>query len=1186
MADRDININAKIANLQKIKEELSNLKVDVKFNSSSIDELIKAAKSGLTINVKLNVSPELKQLMDLQKNGININVGGGAKPLTGGNTRLVSESESLFNLGKTNLRPDKIRQHLDRLDAEESRLLQARERQLRNFRSRLEKANSFVEEDPLSALLGNDVLGAASSKFNVPRGNITGRPSFFNANRLKNKDNIQNILFTTLLGGPAQGLGAAAGVATLGAPGALLGANVAAALENTFKDIAEAMTKAVKAGAEYERAVTGITGIFQATSDITDNNGNPLPIREQLAIQRQRAEGIQGASQRALLPLGITGDAASALTKSFSAGLAQRGLAPDEKSTETILRRFGAAIQTLQPELAGDANALQRTVEDIIGGSPQAQRTELGSAIKGLAPDLFKGGIRSTEDIIRATSSLEDLVTALKNNDTATVQYTIALGTLRQAQQELGKGILEGIAPAMKALAEELSKSDVQSELKELGKAIGEAGASIVKILIPAIKDLVTAAKGGFQGGKNLVDAATKAATGDFSGAKDDYLKNFQIDSSGANSDGLARALLQARGFNVGSGPSGALTEEEENKLSPKDFKVRASVKSIISRAVNTFGLKNPRESQDEDLRGSAEFKLLGLQGLRSDLAGRAQGRNFADVINERIGLNSQEIGLRRQAQEERNALFDQGDFGQQRRALDEKGGLRDQIKLAEDNVSKRKKLLDSELSNVVKNEEAIAQARIGVQKAEEAAVKLRNEVADKEKELADRRLAIFQKQLAAIDQTTFAGKDQALNLSKTFNLNQGLDIGRRIQAQDAIINSKTASSAEIQAAKDRRSELEIQQQSNQSAKAQDLRQGARNDLSKLAFGIQQPLRREAQADALAKSNLELKQLEFSTKELALEQNKLARSTAEANKALQDFSNDAKLRELGRQGEEIAAAEAIVAAGGTIPSGVSESLVRGAAGFDPEARAAFELQIAQERFGQVTRQNDYERTTVEGNFGTGAQSLKDVVTGNALSQERLNLKPEELALQRKSLLRDQKTQLIENAQAAQTALEQDPDNPALQAEYQQAYQKLQGLKKTEAKAGAPKPSGASAPSIPGRKGTFSINGAPVVPGAIPGGINISSGLAPDLIASNDVGSAILGATSGSAYAKAKSSSEKGNQAATDILRGLGEKTERAREDKEKGDRGSSVFDDLTALKPLNRQETTQAFLDALTSAFV
>lgn len=1182
MVDREININAKIANLQKIKEELSNLKVDIKFNSTAVDALLKASKTGLVIPIKFTVGPELKQLLDLQKNGININVGSGAKPLTGGNTRLVSEQESLYSLGKSNLKPDRIRAHLDRLDAEEIRLVQAREKQLKQFRARLDKANKFVEEDPLSALLGNDVAGTAASRFNVPRSSITSRPSFFNPGRLKDPRNLQNILFTTLLGGPVQGAGAAIGTATLGGAGALIGANIGAATEQVFERIADAMGKAVKAGAEYERAVTGITGIFQATSDITDRNGNPLPIREQLAFQRQRAEGIQGASQRALLPLGITGDAASALTKSFSAGLAQRGIAPDEKSTETILRRFGAAIQTLQPELAGDANALQRTVEDIIGGSPQAQRTELGSAIKGLAPDLFKGGIRTSEDIIRATSSLEELVVALKNNDTATVQYTRVLGSLRQAQQELGRGILEGLAPGVKALAEELNKPEIQSGLRELGKSIGEAGTAIIDVLVPSIKDLISAAKGGFQGGKNLFTAGGKAATGDFQGAGQDFLKNFEVEG-GADSEGLARALLRVRGINVGAGP-GALSPEEEEKLSPQDFKVRASIKSIISRAVNTFGIKSPRESAEDDLRGSAEFKLSGLQGLRNDLRARASGRNFNDVFTERIGLNSQEIGLRRQAQEERNQLFDQGDFGQRRRIADEKGGLKDQIKLAEENVSFRKKILDSELSNgSTKNEEAIAQARLGVQKAEEAAIKLRNEVADKEKELAERRLSIFQKQLSAIDQTTFVGKDQALNLSKEFNLNQGLDINRRISAQDAIINSKTASAIEIQAAKDRKAELEIQQAGNQSAKAQDARQGARNQLSKLAFDIQNPLRREAQADTLTKSNLELKQLEISSKELTLEQNKLTRATKDASKALEDFSEDSRLRELGAQGEQIAAAEAIVAAGGTVPAGISESLVKGTEGFDPEARAAFERRVAEEQFNGVRRRGNRFLSEEEQKQG----ELQDAKTGLGLDQEKLNLKPEELALQKKAILRDQKTQAIDNAQAAQAALEQDPENPQLQKEYQDAYKRLQGIKSQESSGALTVPQGPSTTIPVGKKGTFSINGKTITPENGPSGMNISYGASPDLIASNDIGGAILQGIGGSAYGRARAASEKGNAVGTDILRGLGkDDVQRLKEDREKGDRGNSIFDDLTALKPLTQEQMTVAFSNALQQNFV
>lgn len=1382
MADREININAKIANLQKIKEELSKVQVNLTIkNSPEIDQLLKAAQNGLSIDIRFKVGPELKQLLDLQRKGLNLRYnmsgtgGSGARPSGTGN--FFSSGQTFYGgangafmnqdqfRGQNQLRQrasdyqKNLQTSLNRIDqgnselANQERQLEAqrtsleRQRQaevrrqlnaLNRVKSRQRQANSFVEENSLSALLGNDVVGQAADKFNLRRSSISARPNFFNPGRLKNPDNLQNILFTTLLGGVGQGIGAAAGVATLGPAGALLGANAAKALEDTFNDIAKAMTSAVRAGAEYERAVTGITGIFAATSELVGPGGKTLSIRDQLGIQNQRAEGIQKASQRALVPLGITGATSSALTQSLSAGLAQRGLAPDEKSTEILLRRFGAAIQTLQPELASDPNLIRRGFEDIIGGGPQASRTELGSAIRGLAPGLFSKNIKSVDDIVKATASLEELVVAIQNNDKATIEWRRALGSLELAQQELGKGILEGVAPGLKAFADELQKPEVSDGLRDLGKLIGELGSNLIRNAIPPLKGFIEKIQ--------------------------EFRQKLGLGGDGKTGDEGLEKLNEKRSL---KGLAPLIRDEASGQL--REVNTQQAIQSILQTYNNRFGIADPTQTANDSINGSTENKLGGLQRLRSILRKRLKSGEFASEI----GLNSQEIALRRQAQQEKNELFDSGEFGQQRRALDEKGGLRDQIKLAEDTVSKRKALLRIEEAKSDKTEESVAQARLAVQKAEEEAIKLRNEVASKEKELAERRLAIFQKQLAAIDQTTFAGKDQALKLSKDFNFNQGLDIDRRIAAQDAIINSKTATAPEILAAKDRRSELLIEQQANQSAKAQDTRQGARNELNKLAFGIQQPLRREAQADAATKSQLELKQLEISTKELTLEQNKLSRATKDASKALDDYTKSTRLRELGREGEELAAAEAIVAAGGTVPAGVSESLVRGSASFDPEARALFEQELAREKFNKLSGDNTYDRLNREGAFGSDIKALQDDKTRLGFDQERLNLKPEELALQKRSILRDQKTQLIDNARAAQEALEQDPGNPELQREYADAYQKLQGLKKSEAASKATSPAlgipyGApstvplgtvlpvrtpnlsgkgdvteflhpdfnkleqmginlynqdgslkslnrlqydatadidekrtsineaikkrlklksyyeaygddsgklydtdySYPNVQfdGNKGRRDfvggkelkepdLSGLPLhmrllysgqsydkiqelyksgataaerdqlkqidaersqrlkdlgletppyaqfdrknIENTIEGlkrqyplpekyKLKVDSGEYQDLIASNDIGSALLGGIGGSgAYARAKFSSEKGNQAAVDILQGLGKDAAgRLKEDKEKGDRGNSIFDDLTALKPLNRQETTQAFLDALNSAFV
>lgn len=1213
--DKTINITAKIANLQAIKDQLKQLDVKLKIDSPDLKSLQQLASKGLTIDIRFKVGPELKQLLDLQRKGLNLRyTGSGAPPSgvgksSGGNffssgQTFYGSNGSFMNRDQFNAQQvsrarsasfqNNLRASLNRIDqgnrelareeqklqeerekVEQQRLAQVR-RQLaavQKVQSRQSKANTFVRENPLSALLGQDVVGQAAEKFNLRRSSISARPNFFDPSRVRDPGIFKDILFTTLLGGKVQGAGAAIGAATLGKEGTLIGANVAVTAVDVFSSLAASLKKATEAGAEYERAVTGITGIFQATSEVVSPSGRSIGIGEQLAFQGRRAEGIQRASQRALLPLGISGATSSALTQSLAAGLAQRGLAPDEQSTEILLRRFGGAIQTLQPELASDPNLIRRGFEDIIGGSPQATRTELGSAIRGLAPGLFSGNIRSVDDIVKATESLEQLVVAIKNSDKATVEYRRALGSLELAQQELGKGILEGIAPGLKALADELQQQSSSDALKELGKSIGDAGTALTTLLLPALKAVtpILSTLSGFVG------AGANAAQGNAQGAQSNLNSTLVGGVSTEQTNATALGLFNVIRRRQGLPP---LTGAEGEKLTTQQ-----SVQSILQTAKNRFGIESPEQIAQDAIGQSPENKLRGLQTLRSTLRKRLKSGEFASEI----GLNTQELQLREQVRQDRQPLYDSGNFGQQRRLLDERGSLRDDLKIAEDTVSKRKALLKIELAKSDKTEESVAQARQGVQQAEEEALKIRNKSADKETELAGKRLAIFNDQINSFNQNTFKGRDQALEASKNFNLNERLKNEDLIRADQAIINSKTASPIEINAAKDRLSQRLITRQSFDTADQIDASTGRKNALGRIASDINSFNDRQKGQDAAQKAQLELKELEISTKGLTLEQNRLTRATADANKALSDFTKDARLRELGRQGEEIAAAEAIVAAGGTVPAGISENLVRGTASFDPEARALFEQEAARERFNQVSRGNTFDRLNTEGAFGTRAGELKDAVTGLALDQEKLNLKPEEIALQKRALARSQSEQALENADNARKALDEDPDNPEKQKAFSQAFQKAQAARKalTEGE-GAPNSPTNTIQKIKSKASTFSINGETVVPPTTPEGINISSGLAPDLIASNDIGGAILSGISGSAYGKAKESTAGAKAIGESILNGLDKDgAGRLKEEREKGDRGDSVFDGATASRPpLTQQETTQAFLDALNSAFV
>lgn len=1271
-SNKEINITAKIANIQKIRDELSKVKVNIKVESKELDSIMKMAQKGLKIPVTFDVKipSELKQILELQKKGITIKGNSsiaGASPST--RTKSALESQMDFNaqeVARYNTiaaraakeRRARTDRELKRLFSEQSgldssfsplvngvrpgsfsninpsivlkrqkeqeRILRAQQRMADN----LEKANEYVRNNPLDALLGTDTKTVAAKKFGVSRNSITSRANFFDPKRIFQGENFKEILYTSLLGGSGQGIGAALGAATFDKGGTLIGANVAAATIAVFSRIADAMKKTVEAGASYERTVTGITGIFQATSQVVDKEGNPVGIRDALKFQRGRAENIQAASQRALLPLGITGDAASALTKSFTAGLAQRGIAPDEKTSEIVIRRLGAAINTLQPELANDANALQRTVEDIIGGSPQATRTELGSAIKGLAPGLFTGGAKTNEDIVKATDSLEQLVIAIKNNDTASVQWQRALGSLQLAQQEIGKGILEGVAPAIKSLADELTKPELVAGLSELGKAIGQAAGDIINVLVPAIKGLSKAATSGLQTGAGLSKAAfqggkvvTSFAAGNYEGVSEGaggllgeiskLLTRRQINITGASTnpvlDQLNSPVSSGQASELGNAFAGLVNARRKASGIPalgqgNQLKAIPSINSLFSSAKTNFDIEDP--SQDTSVRGLAENRLRGLNKLRSDLAER-KGRDPRDVLTNAISLNSQEIGIRRQRQSEQNELFDDSEAGQLSRALSEKGGLRDILKLAEDNVAKRKQLLtvvSTSTDGQIKDEEAVAKARLGIKQAEEEVIKIRKEVLNKEREVAEKRLNLIRRSAAAEDSGTQAGRFRALDKEAKANATEKDLIAGRIADAQRILNDPLASAQEKANARASLTEENINKLGNESREADRRRRQQREQFNKDTSGLRNNLRVGTFQDSQRSADLGLKQLDISTKELTLEQEKLALATKNANKALDDFSKTAALRELGRQGEEIAAAEAIVAAGGTLPSGVDPSLVRGQEGFDPEARALFEERVARERFGAVSRQNQYERLNDEGAFGDTAKGLRRNIRELALDKERQDLKPQEFDIQRRSILRSKASNALSEEQAALEEYQNDPTNPELKANYFKAVEARKAVEAEQTSLPAlGAPQGPPTTVKVGKKGTFSINGETVVPsytsggsingveipktGQAPGTMNISSLMENQVIASNDIGNSILSGISGSAYGKARESTAGAKAIGESILNGLGRPSERLREEREKGDRGPSVFDDLTALKPTTPDQFRDAMIQALNSQF-
>lgn len=251
----------------------------------------------------------------------------------------------------------------------------------------------------------------------------------------------------TAVGGGTRGiagfLGGLGGEFLGGSTGALVGSvglgAVAGVAGAAFVGLANALKGAAEAGLTFQRSVVGIAGSLQASSTITDINDNPLPIGQQLEFQRKRAEDILIKSRAELLPLGVAGEQESVIVQGILAGASQRGIQLNAAQVATLSRRLGGLIASENPELFNNPGQLRREFIDVVGGTPGASRTILGSLAR---PQL--GGITrapNASDLIRATDSLEAYVESFNNSPLLATQITRLQGQFENFNINVGAAI-------------------------------------------------------------------------------------------------------------------------------------------------------------------------------------------------------------------------------------------------------------------------------------------------------------------------------------------------------------------------------------------------------------------------------------------------------------------------------------------------------------------------------------------------------------------------------------------------------------------------------------------------------------------------------------------------------------------------------------------------------------------------
>lgn len=539
MADtRTIDITARIANLDKLKQQLQGMTVNVKLESSQLDQLLKISKSGVKIDVKLNFGKELQQLLDLQKKGITLRTGVGASPsavkVAGQSTILESartarqvadaraaqvlaseeisfrqkvtqqhfqdlRNEKTIEDERASRRAQSNRQLKAYMDANVKRdqeylksiknagpgnafgssftfaepglgtsskvdygarsrrqALEARQRKAEVLlERRIEEANRRIADSPIEFLLGggSELIGKEASKLGVNPSKLRQSPSFFDPKRLRDTGNARDVLFSTLLGGPVQGAGAALGAVTLGGPlGALVGGTVAEGIVHSFERIGEALKEASRAADEFDKAAAAITGGLLSTSRVIDTaTGTRVNSLDEIGIQQQRGRSLQLAATKELLNLGIGGEAAASLSGALIHTRTTQGFAPSPETVALLSRRFGAFQQLAAPDIS--PNRLGVDINDILGQTANAKSTTLGSRLLRVSPELFSGRKLNDEELIKATESLDDYVRAIKESGDAFRQRAIIEGQLKNANRELGDVVNRITLPALAGLA-------------------------------------------------------------------------------------------------------------------------------------------------------------------------------------------------------------------------------------------------------------------------------------------------------------------------------------------------------------------------------------------------------------------------------------------------------------------------------------------------------------------------------------------------------------------------------------------------------------------------------------------------------------------------------------------------------------------------------------------------------------
>lgn len=422
------------------------------------------------------------------------------------------------------------------------------------------------------------------------------------------------------------------------------------------------------------------------------------------------------------------------------------------------------------------------------------------------------------------------------------------------------------------------------------------------------------------------------------------------------------------------SGPLGALAQlinfvrsfSSEPKKQPitnaPTPKAEITPQGQLNATLNRLGLKKEFDEASQNLLESPEVQLRGLIAATNKF--RKAGLSADELNYNEIGSSTIASGLREKILQNRLGSINQ----------ETPGGLNTAAALTIS--TKQEELQDQQV--ILKNlklrlaqEKGNTDIEGEIESVNVKILTLRKEIHDQLKNQIEALQLEARLQKDIISTTTFAGRRAQLNIDIQEAQKEAQKY-RIAASQDTNVEDVRVDNLKAQAASTRAYDLEQQRLPLLVAEINNL-----NAVKESLFNF-----REGIFDIVEKFK------------------ELGRSIFDTTNQLNDFKENARLRELGDIGEQISAAEREFAAGGAgynIPGSIQE-LAKGSPLFNEDTRADFERELAERNYDDVDRRFDFFRRQEESN--NYQDSLQDRSAQQQRERDvRLPNQAQQLALQ-------------------------------------------------------------------------------------------------------------------------------------------------------------------------------------------